>query len=155
MKKLFIICPECHLEQTIRDHFKEDAFFSSALGGCLHLKYEDSEELYHFILEQKIGELYLVNSASCTFIKNIIGKEPLRDTPAEEHLNSLYLDNLDDFVFLDSEYEQKIKLAKLNLSKQAELLNSAAYIGNMIDNGELEVKKLLFEGSKDEIIELS
>lgn len=74
-KKIFLICPECHLESTIRDSFFGDLFFMSSLG----LAFKDQEAEFisqlHFLIEtENASEIILVADDHCRVTKSVLNK---------------------------------------------------------------------------------
>ncbi|RLD74687.1 MAG: hypothetical protein DRJ07_19450 [Bacteroidetes bacterium] len=146
MKKqnLFLICPECYIENAIRDKYG-DSYFLTALGTVFNIdEFEYAEEVNQFITNESIGTIYIVNDSSCTFIKNTIEGVNNSNTQAERVLKSIINNNKKQFDGL-SDKKQLMKLARLNTYRQAYELLNVAFIGNKIKDNHIKLKGLIYD----------
>ncbi len=147
MKKqnLFLICPECYIENAIRDKYGVDSYFLTALGTVFNIdEFEYAEEVNQFITNKSIGTIYIVNDSSCTFIKNTIEGITNSNTQAERVLKSIINNNKKQFDGL-SDKKQLMKLARLNTFRQAYELLNVAFIGNKIKDNLIILKGLIYD----------
>ena len=129
---LYLICPDCHIEEVIRAKFGRDSYFLTALGTVFNMSaFEYAEEVNKCISNQVITEIVIVNDIQCTFICNIVSKNNNCNTKAELELKKLRKNNSSKFESLDISMEKKT-LAKLNIYRQAYQLLEVAFIGNKI-----------------------
>lgn len=155
-EKLYLICPDCHIEQPIRQKFGKNAYFLTALGSVFNIsEFEYAEEINQFISAEKISEIIIVNDIQCTFICNTIEKDKNHETRAEIELEKLMANNQSNFNSLELN-EQKKLLAKLNIYRQAYELLDVAFIGNKITDGIIGLSGLIYnrENSTFENIKL-
>lgn len=153
--RLFLVCPDCFIEQTIRKHYGPDSFFLTALGSVFHINsFEYAEEINSFLSGEDVMDIYVVNDVQCTFIRNTMTIQN-HQTKAEQKLAQLYLDNLDDFEDFTSDEDKAKHLALLNIKRQAKDLSETAFLGSKIQDGSLRVKGLLYDRSKEEFKEIS
>lgn len=153
-KRLFLVCPDCFIEQTIRKHYP-DAYFLTALGSVFHIdSFEYAEEINSFLSAEDVLNIYVVNDVQCTFIQNTLTTKN-HQTKAEQKLAQLYLENYDAFEILKSDKDKARKLALLNIERQVEDLSETAFIGTKISDGRLTVKGLLYDRTKEQFQELT
>jgi len=145
MDKLFLICPDCHIEDAIREEYGE-CFFLTALGTVFNIDtFEYAEEINRLIADEEIGQIYIVNDFSCTFIQNIINGDPAYNTEAEQVLMSILTDNKEEFNELNTTNENKaLSLAKLNINRQFNELLDLAFIGDKIQDNQIKIKGLIY-----------
>lgn len=143
-EKLYLICPDCHIEQAIRQKFGSDAYFLTALGSVFDIsEFEYAEEVNQFINNETISEIIIVNDIQCTFICNTVERDKNHETRAERKLEQLMADNDSKFNSISLE-EQKQLLAKLNIYRQAHDLFNVAFIGNKIADGMIRLSGLIY-----------
>lgn len=143
-EKLYLICPDCDIEQAIRNKFSNDAYFLTALGSVFDIsKFEYAEAVNQFINNEIISEIVIVNDIHCTFIKNTIYKEVNHHTIAEKELEKLQKNNLERLALLDTNKQQEC-LAKLNIYRQAYELLDVAFIGDKIRDGIINISGLIY-----------
>lgn len=143
-EKLFLVCPDCHIENAIRQKFGSKANFLTALGTVFYISgFEYAEEVNQFINNKTISEIIIVNDIQCTFISNIVQKDKNHETRAEKVLERLLEYNSADFKSLGLN-EQKRLLAKLNIYRQASELLDVAFIGNKITDGMIDISGLIY-----------
>lgn len=143
--KLYLICPDCHIEHALRNAFGEDAYFLTALGSVFDFSdFAYAEELNHLVHQEMISEIVIVNDTNCTFIKNTVLKEKNYSTKVEKELGKLQENNSEQFALLKAE-RQKELLAKLNIYRQAYELLDVAFIGGKIENGVTSISGLIYD----------
>ncbi len=144
-KKLYLICPDCHIEQVIRQKFGSDSYFLTALGAVFDMSgFEYANEVNQFINNETISEIVIVNDIHCTFICNTVEKGKNYGTRAENELEKLMNTNRSKFSSLEL-IEQKRLLARLNIYHQAHKLLDVAFIGNKITDGVIELSGLIYD----------
>lgn len=143
-EKLYLICPDCHIEQAIRQNFGNNSYFLTALGTVFDMsEFEYAEEVNQLINNEEISEIVIVNDIHCTFISNTIQKNKNHKTIAEKELERLLKNNNTAFDSI-SLIEQKRNLAKLNIYRQAYELLDVAFIGNKINDGFIDISGLIY-----------
>lgn len=143
-KKLYLICPDCHIEQVLRSKFGQDAYFLSALGSVFDFsEFDYAEALNDFISREMISEVIIVNVTNCTFIMNTICKKNSYNTKAEQELRRLQENNAERFILLGIS-EQEELLTKLNFYRQAYELLDLEAIGSKIDDGIISISGLIY-----------
>lgn len=118
--KVFLVCPFSNMEHFIRKIYGSDVFFMTGIGGVLSSR--DQEYLISirdFLKNNRIESIYVVSDTDCRFINNIIYREPLYGTTAENLIESIYLDHFSEISKEPTSYDQKRKLAELNVRNQA------------------------------------
>ena len=155
MKRLFLVCPECTIEQKIRVKYGSDSFFLTALGCVFHIdNFQYAEAVNSFLSGEDVMHIYIVNDINCTFIQNTLSSGTNHKTKAEIALAELYLNNIDSLEKLNSEDEKALQLAKLNIYRQANDLKSTAFLGSKIDSGQIVLKGVLYHKEKNEFTEI-
>lgn len=143
--KLYLICPDCHLEYALRDTFSQDAYFLTALGAVFDFsKVDYVEVLNQFINREMISEIIIVNDINCTFIKNVIFRENNYNTRAEHELEKLKKNNAEKFFLLDTN-KQKQLLAKLNIYRQAYELSDIDFMYGKINHKIISISGLIHD----------
>lgn len=154
-KKLYLICPECFIEEKIRREFGNHTFFLTALGTVFNMtNFEYAEEVNDLLNRESISDICIVNDVECSFLKNACTKNHPSNTRAEQVLNSLYESNEDKFESLRPEQQQKI-LARLNIIRQAKELIKIPIIGNKISNQTIKLSGLLYDRKAQEFEKLT
>lgn len=142
--KLYLICPECHIEQAIREEFGNDIYFLTALGSIFEIsEFEYAEDVNQLINSSTISEIVIVNDIHCTFITNIVYNRQNHGTDADKVLFDLKINNKENFEVLDVFNQQKY-LANLNIYRQAYELMDVAFIGSKIEEGTIQLSGLIF-----------
>lgn len=142
--KLYLICPDCHIEQSIRQKYGSNSYFLTALGAVFDVsEFEYIEEVNRLIDNETISEIVIVNDIHCTFICNAIEKNKNHGTKAEEVLENLIANNSYRFTKVGL-VEQKKLLARLNIYRQGYDLLNVAFIGNKIADGAVGLSGLIY-----------
>jgi len=143
-EKLYLICPDCHIEKIIRQKFGNDVYFLTALGSVFDIsEFEYAEEVNRFINNEIILEIVIVNDIHCTFICNTVQRDKNYNTQAEKELTKLQENNKPKFELLDLDKRKEL-LAELNIYRQAYELLEVAFIGNKIKDGLLKLSGLIY-----------
>ena len=143
-EKLYLTCPDCHIEQTLRNEFGQEICILTALGSVFDFsKFDYAETLNHFLDREMISEIVIVNDVDCTFIRNTICKGNNHNTKAEQELSKLKKNNSERFAHLETD-KQKELLARLNIYRQAYELLNVAFVGGKIDDGYLSTSGLIY-----------
>jgi carbonic anhydrase len=155
ISRLFLICPECSIEQKIRNVYGDNSFFLTALGTVFHIdSFEYAEEVNMFLSGEDVKELIIVNDVKCTFIENTLGSKN-HQTKAEQRLAELYLKHYDSFDAIESKADKAIHLAKLNIYRQAYELTQTAFLNSKIEHGNIEIKGLIFNRETNEFTDVT
>lgn len=145
--KLYLICPDCDIEQALRAEFGQDLLFLTALGAVFDFSaYEAAASLDELLHQEAVVELVIVNDAHCTFIENTICKEQRTPTQAEQELARLQANNAEKFASLNNT-EQQALLARLNVHRQAYELLDVAFVGGRISDGLVQVSGVVYDRS--------
>tara|TARA_R100000951_G_C2574838_1_gene160001 strand:+ start:76 stop:576 length:501 start_codon:yes stop_codon:yes gene_type:complete len=146
--KLYLICPDCQIENIIRSKFGKDSYFLTALGAVFNMsEFRYAEEVNHYINKLDISEIVIVTDVDCTFKKTVVCQENNFDTRAERELTKLRVHNNYLFENLDKE-EEKEMLAKLNIYQQTLNLLNIAFIGNKIRDNKIKLSGLIYHRKK-------
>ena len=149
-KKLYLICPDCCIEEKIRLEYGNHTYFLTALGSVFNMaNFEYAEEVNDLLNRESISDICIVNDIQCSFLENTFTKKFQSNTRAEQVLNSLYESNEARFESLRPEQQQKI-LARLNIVRQAKELMKIPIIGNKISNQTIKVSGLLYDRKAQE-----
>lgn len=144
MKRLFLVCPDCYMEQKIRAQYGSDSFFLTALGSVFHIdNFKYAEEVNSFLSREDVMHIYIVNDVNCTFIQNTLSSGTNHKTKAEIALEELYSDEV-----------KAMYLAKLNIFRQANDLRSTAFLGSKIESDQIALKGVLYHREKNEFTEI-
>ena len=74
--KLFLICPDCHIEHVIKDNFKGNVFFLTALASVFDsFDYNYTDHIKEFLKAENIEEIIVLNDCSCRFINSVLTSE--------------------------------------------------------------------------------
>lgn len=153
--KLFLICPNSHLEAFIKEQYGQRVFFLTALGAVFNFKeIKYVEALEDFLKREAIEEIFLVNDTSCPFIKSIIEQEKGFETKAEEVMLDLLIDNYATIMGGSSLTEKKKKLAKLNIQQQALDILSHEMLLPTITRSQIKLKGLITTKEKGQLEEV-
>jgi carbonic anhydrase len=145
MNKLFFICPDCYLEQEVRQSFGEDCFFVTALGSVWSILGDDFwSGMDDFIAREQIGHIYIVNDTDCTFVGSALLLKPTTNTEAEKFLIELTTNPKIDSI--PNLKEKKVELCKLNLQSSAQwCVQHSSCMRQKLDNNEIILEGLLFD----------
>lgn len=154
--KVFLVCPFSNLEYFIRNKYGSDVFFITGIAGIL--SYRDEQYLTairDFIKEHRIQSFYVVNDTDCRFINNIIYREPLYGTTAENLIEIVYLDHFTTICREKTLQDQKFKLAEHNVRHQiAEVSDNLFLRQGLLENG-TKIFGLVTTKSINRIVEIS
>jgi carbonic anhydrase len=146
--KLYLICPDCQIENIIRSKFEKDSYFLTALGAVFNMsEFKYAEEVNHYINKLDISEIVIVTDVDCTFKKAVVCQDETFDTRAERELTKLRVNNNSLFEDLGVEEEKKM-LAKLNIYQQTLNLLNIAFIGNKIRENKIKISGLIYHRKK-------
>lgn len=149
-KKLYLICPDCFIEEKIKREYGNHTYCLTALGTVFNMAdFEYAEEINDLLNRESISDICIVNDVECSFLKNTCTKKHPSNTRAEQVLKSLYESNEARFDSLRPEQQQKI-LARLNIIRQAKELIKIPIIGNKISNHSIKVSGLLYDRKAQE-----
>jgi hypothetical protein len=142
--KLFIVCPFSFMDGFIQEKYGKEVFFLSAPAGILHLKdYNYTLALREFLCNEKVQSIYLVNDVSCRFINNMIKHGRIFGLHSERVIEEIYIDHYFSHLKGSSLFKQQMKLAELNLQKQATELAASLVLGNYISDNGVAIKGLV------------
>ena len=154
--KLFLICPDCHLEYFIREKYGDDVFFITALGAVF--QFEDvnyTEVIRDFINRENITDIFIVNDTTCRFIKSVLERKKGFGTLSEEVMINLLIDNYSVIMHNKSLIEQQKSLAELNIRQQAKEIMKPEMFQQQIIQNKISIKGLITTKAEHKLIELS
>ncbi len=105
-------------------------------------------EVKHFIKRERIEAIYFVNDTSCRFINAIINKNELFGLPAEREIEELYVEHYYSDFEGQSLFNQKNKLAELNIRTQANEILNSSLLGSFISKFGIEIKVIITSKGK-------
>lgn len=144
--KLFLICPDCYIEPTIRKVYGDEIFFITALGTVFDIEnFHYAEEVAQFISGADVMDIYIVNDVECSFIQSALQQKELYDTRAMHVLLDIVNRREEDISRLANPDQQAAFVAKTNILRQAYELTEVAFIGNKILDHKINVKGLIFD----------
>ena len=154
-KKLYLICPDCNLEENIRREFGNHTYCLTALGSVFNISdFTYAEEINHLLNREGISDICVVNAIHCSFLANAITQKENYNTRPEKVLRELYESNLDRFDSLRLSQQQKI-LARLNIYRQVKELIRTPIIGNKIREHSINVSGLMYDRTDQSFERLS
>jgi len=148
---LYLICPECCLEETLRRHFRGRNFFLTMLGAVFDLaNYSFGDSIQNLLDEQNIDEINVINDLNCSFFKNAI--EP------DDRINEFYAAKVIKEV--ESAYHvandpllnahQKLKrMAEINVWEQMDRLKYVPQISDLMVKKNISVKGFTYDRHQD------
>lgn len=144
ISRLFLICPDCHLEIPLTKIFGENSFYLTALGTAFDLtEYKFMEEVNQVVINEDIKEIILVNDHQCTFVKSALQNEVRFNTKAEEILVSI-ASNSDDVQSIRDETLKSKQISKINIKRLAQDVSNSAFLGTKIHTGEIKLKAIIY-----------
>lgn len=154
--KLFLICPDSHIEAFIKEQYGQEAFFLSALGGVFNFQ-EISyvETIGDFIQRESIEEIFIVNETSCRFMKRMLEQEKGFGTNAEQVMLDLFIDNYATIMAGTSLTAKQNRLAELNIRRQALEILSNELLLQQIEQSQIRLKGLITTKAKGRIKEVN
>jgi len=135
-KKLFLVCPDCHLENYIEINYGIDVLFLTALGAVFNFnEINYTEAVMDLIPREGISDIFVVNDTSCRFIKSILERENGFGTACETVIQNILIDNYSAVMHGKSLPEKKKHLAELNVKRQVkEILTNELFLQRIIQN---------------------
>lgn len=144
MRKLFIVCPECCLENDIRLYFGENCYFITALGAVAAL-FEPSYLKYieRFIEKENIQQIYFMQDLECCFIDTgAYSTKPRFNTTAEQKLINLRKANIKKET---TSFTLKMRLCELNIYNSAtSWIEKSNYFETKISKNELSIEGIIY-----------
>ena len=154
--KLFLICPDCHLESRIRAHFPGHLYFLTALGSVFDaFGYNYEDHIQGFLTSENIKQIIIVNDCSCRFIQSVVKNEKGYETEAEEVLQVLFSNCQIELLAEKQLNRRAFRLAELNIQQQAQTLKEHAFIGNRFETNKMELKGMIYDRSINVFTEIS
>ncbi len=146
--RLFLICPDCHLEAVVRRYFQGQVFFLTALGTSFDaMEFGLASEINAFVERENITEICLVADHACRFLKAAFKDQHDQPLPTEKELRELRWMNNEKLASIHNPIAKHEEFAKINLYKQLNQLLDNACIGHKISSGVLNVRGFLFHRS--------
>jgi carbonic anhydrase len=154
--KLFLICPDCHIEQIIRTNFHGNLFFLTALGSVFDtFSYNYTGCINNFLKSENIREIIVVNDSSCRFIQSVLNNKKGNETNAEEVLQVLFLTCQIELLAEKKLNRRSFKLAELNIKQQVQTLKEDIFIENVLEKKEIKLKGMIYERDKNIFSEIN
>lgn len=142
--RLFLVCPDCHMEMPIRKQYGDNSFFLTALGTAFDLTdFEFMEEVNQLVIKEDIKEIILVNDHQCTFVKSALQNEVRFNTKAEKILVNI-ANSSDDIKSIHNQELKSKQISKVNLKRLAFDLIDSAFIGNKISEGDITLTGVIY-----------
>lgn len=146
MNRLFFICPECFIEQAIRDSFDGNTFMLTSLGAIVDSPSLDyATAIADLVEKENITEICVVNDAGCTFIKEGIRRRDHYSAPAAEYLANLFEEHIEDIPYNGSIEDIQKSLAAINVERQLDNLRAAPVLGDKIAAGNISLKAYVYD----------
>ena len=142
--KLFFVCPFSNLETFFRNHYGDEVYFATSMGGIF--LYNDKNSLNYFnefINRRNIKEIILVVDTSCRFLNNVLKQRKDLYTYAEKIIESILLFNshlIDNQATLTRKQQ---KLAALVIDHEIDKLLKIPMFANLREDRKIAIKGLL------------
>jgi carbonic anhydrase len=154
MNRLFIICPECYLENTIRENFDGNHYFITSLGAVIQKPSYDYATIISRMCEREnIEEICIIQDSQCTFIKDSIKSSHSYDCTETRIIHDLFQDNLHRFSSKMSIQTVRETLATINIEHQMCLLEETPVVGEMIRSGKITLRGYVLDHETRELKE--
>jgi hypothetical protein len=151
-KKLFIICPDCFLDNYLQKYFGDNVFFVTASGIVVNTNdLSTIEGFCDFLETENISEIYVVCEISCIQLKNILKHNKPHGFYFEEVLVDLFVDNYFEISAKQSEREQLTVFAEKNILRQINELHECEMFSNTCAELGIEMKGLLLDKKMHEM----
>jgi carbonic anhydrase len=149
--KLFLICPDCYIENRIRSKFQGNLFFITALGSVLNsIDSNFIKSVKELLVQEDITEICIVNDTSCRFLESVIKGKKGYSTSAEKELKWLLSNYLYRLNHLDNIKETSTELAKHNLIHQKKRFMKTSIFKTHLESNPIKLTMVLFDRTKDE-----
>ncbi|MFA0964089.1 hypothetical protein AB9P05_19935 [Roseivirga sp. BDSF3-8] len=156
MNRLFFICPECFIENTIRENFDGEHFFLTSLGLVVDKPSPDYANVLNKMCEREnIEEICLIQDSQCTFIKESIRAKHAYKCSENIFLHELFQDNLHRFSSKMDIHTIRETLAMVNIEHQMGVLADAPVLADKIRSGEISLKGFVLNSHTNELKEIS
>jgi carbonic anhydrase len=154
-RKLILVCPDCRLENVIKNKFEGQVYFMTAFGAFLEPN-EDSfrETLINIIEEKKIDQIILISDSMCSAFEKYFNMNGTLLDFEGNHLMSTK-SKFQSLLKLERDVKEKKKiLTELVLVDQAEKLYRSEYLNGMIKSGKLAINAYSFNQANDQFDQL-
>lgn len=137
LNTLYIVCQFSQVEGFIVDKINQRARFLTSLGGLLCLDDDyNTEIIRHFIEQEEITEITIVNDTNCRFIDEVLTTHVACPNPVTGRLKTLMDDYKEVFPTVPSLTEKKRLLAMLNIAEHSrEILKNSVLNPLFSQNG--------------------
>ncbi len=153
--KLFLICPDSHLENFIRQYYGDRTYYLTALGAVFDFRRVNyAEAVANFIRHKPISEIYLTQDIAGKFLRNILDKKSGLGTVAEKKLLDLLIDNYSGIMRHTSREQQLSCLADIALREQANELRANYLLQQTISESGASLKGLLINRGRNYMQEI-
>jgi carbonic anhydrase len=154
--KLFLICPDCHLENIIKKHFEGELFFLTALGSVFNTSSaEYAAGITRFLAKENVREIIIVNDSSCRFIHSVLNNNEGYKTKAEEVLEVIHSNCQIEILKEKKSGRSASKLAELNILQQADSLKETIFIGKKISKKNIVLRGMIYERGRNVFTEVA
>ncbi|MGB3180996.1 MAG: carbonic anhydrase [Cyclobacteriaceae bacterium] len=141
MNRLFFICPECFLENTIRENFDGHHYFLTSLGTVIRKpSYDYATVISKMCEREKIEEICVIQDSQCTFIKDSVSSKYACDCSETSFIHNLFQDNLHQFSSKMDIHTVRETLASINVEHQLSTLEETTVLKEMISSGKIALK---------------
>lgn len=123
--RLFIVCPFSNIENMLKKHFGHDSVFLSVPAGLVSATDVNfQEDLKGIVARNNIGEIFVANEVSNSFIISVLNETYKRDirflNPVADLKEEFWLER---FAGLTTK-QQTLKMAELVVEQSVETLQS-------------------------------
>ena len=149
--KLFMICPDCDIEQAIRSHFDCRTYFITALGAVFAPLDTGFTGMLNTLLSiEQVDEILIAVDPSCRFLQGITGQGPAYNTRAEGYFQDSLAMRAHLLNGTSDSTEKNIELARLAMTRQMREFTLDPNIGPRLASGEISIKSVLYNRTTDE-----
>lgn len=142
-KRLFLLCPTWCLETKLRNEFRDDPYFMTALGGSFSFDRSQIQQVKSLVSQKGIQKICVVANPKCKFIQNIIQPDTLHNTAAEELLANIYHKKYDE-IQNETSFEDKCRrLSILHCEFQIAQLKSKSDILGLIKDYDIDISIII------------
>jgi carbonic anhydrase len=142
--KLFLVCPDCHMENYLQDYFGDHVYFVTASGIVMNTNDMDAMEGFCNLLHnERINEIHVVCETSCVQMQNIIRNQKPYGFYFEEVLIDLFVDNYFEIMNHSAEFDRLKTFAEKNIIRQIDEIFNCPQIMQACAELDIEIKGLL------------
>ena len=146
--KLFLNCPDSHLESFIRDLFDSNAMFYSALGTVFNYDNDEFLEGFNsFLKQESISEIIVVNSTKNRFLQNCIDLKYNFNLKSEKIIKTLFESNYPLIMAHKTRENRLAQLAELNIYREFNNIYSSAALKELIIKNGIKISGMIISNT--------